>query len=283
MTIREVTSAEITNTVAELCKNANYFLPDDVLTALKNAREREEAPRAQQVLATILENAQIASDKQVALCQDTGTTVLFLELGQDVHISGEGLQQSIEEGVRQGYTGGFLRNSMVRQPFSRRLNTGDNTPPIVHVEIVPGDRIKITVMPKGGGCENMSRMAILRPGDGKEGVSDFVLRTIEESGGNPCPPLIVGVGIGGSAEYVMYLAKKSLLRKVGEQNQDTEVAELENELLERVNATGIGPQAWGGRTTALAVNIETYPTHITALPVGVNLQCHSARTKTAII
>ena len=281
--MREIQVSEITETVARLCQEANYYLPEDVLDALKKARQDEESPRAQGVLDIILQNSDIAQEKHIALCQDTGTTVLFLELGQEAHISGGDLNDALAEGVRSGYKEGFLRNSIVRQPFSRRINTGDNTPPIVHMDIVPGDNLKITVMPKGGGCENMSRLAILRPGDGKQGVIDFALRTIEESGGNPCPPLIVGVGIGGSAEYVMYLAKKSLLRKVGEHNPDQEVAELEEELLERVNATGIGPQAWGGLTTALAVNIETYPTHITALPVGVNLQCHSARQKTAVI
>ena len=281
--MRDIHVSDISETVSRLCQEANYYLPDDVLTALKQAREDEESPRARGVLDIILQNSDIAQEKQIALCQDTGTTVLFLELGQEAHVAGGDLNDALAEGVRIGYKDGFLRNSIVRQPFSRRLNTGDNTPPIIHTDIVPGDKLKITVMPKGGGCENMSRLAILRPGDGKQGVIDFALRTIEESGGNPCPPLIVGVGIGGSAEYVMYLAKKSLLRKVGEHNPDQEVAELEEELLERVNATGIGPQAWGGLTTALAVNIETYPTHITALPVGVNLQCHSARQKTAII
>ena len=281
--MREIKALEITETVSRLFQEANYYLPEDVLDALKKARQDEEAPRARQVLDIILQNSQIAQEKQIALCQDTGTAVIFLELGQDAHIVGGGLSEALTEGVRQGYKDGFLRNSMVRQPFSRRLNTGDNTPPVTHTDIVPGDQLKITVMPKGGGCENMSRMAILRPGDGKQGVIDFALRTIEESGGNPCPPLIVGVGIGGSAEYVMYLAKKSLLRKVGEHSADSEVAELEGELLEQINATGIGPQAWGGRTTALAVNIETYPTHITSLPVGVNLQCHSARLKTAVL
>lgn len=278
--MREIDDAAIRETVERLCQEANYYLPDDVVAALKNARQREEAPRAQQVLDIILQNAEIAGREKVALCQDTGTTVVFLDIGQDAHVRGD-LNQAIHDGVSRGYKSGFLRSSMVRQPFSRRLNTGDNTPPVVHTEIVPGDRLKITLMPKGGGCENMSRMVILRPGEGRKGVSDFVLRTVEESGGNPCPPVIVGVGIGGTAEYVMFLAKRSLLRKVGQHNPDPEVAELEDELLERINATGIGPQAWGGRTTALAVNVETFPTHITALPVGVNIQCHSARFKTA--
>jgi len=281
--MREIQVSEITETVARLCLEANYYLPDDVLDALKKARQQEEAPRAIKVLDMILQNSEIAQEKQIALCQDTGTTVLFLDLGQDIHIVGGNLTEALAEGVRQGYKTGFLRNSMVRQPFSARINTGDNSPPIVHTDIVPGDHLKITILPKGGGCENMSRLAILRPAEGKDAVIDFALRTIEESGGNPCPPLIVGVGIGGTAEHVMYLAKKSLLRKVGEHNPDPEVAALEEELLERVNASGIGPQAWGGRSTALAVNVETHPTHITSLPVGVNLQCHSARLKTAVL
>ena len=281
--MREIHVSDITETVARLSKEANYYLPEDVLDALKKARREEEAPRAQKVLDMILRNSEIAEEKQIALCQDTGTTVLFLEIGQDVHLVGGNLHEALADGVRQGYKEGFLRNSMVKQPFSARINTGDNSPPIVHTDIVPGEGLKVTILPKGGGCENMSRLAILRPGDGKKGVIDFTLRAIEESGGNPCPPLIVGVGIGGTAEHVMHLAKKSLLRKVGEHNPDQEVADLEEELLERVNASGIGPQAWGGRSTALAVNIETHPTHITSLPVGVNLQCHSARLKTAAL
>jgi fumarate hydratase subunit alpha len=280
--MKEIHSEQIMETVARLAKEANYYLPDDVLEALRKARTREESPRGQHTLDIILENASMSADKQMALCQDTGTTVIFLEVGQDVHIEGD-LRDALHKGVAKGYTEGFLRGSMVKNPFSRRLNTTDNTPPVIHTEIVPGDRLKIQLMPKGGGCENMSRMAILKPNEGKKGIRDFVLRTIEESGGNPCPPLIVGVGIGGTAEYVMYLAKKSLLRKVGTSNPDPEVAELEQDLLEQVNATGIGPQAWGGRVTALAVHAEIYPTHITSLPVGVNLQCHSARLKEAIL
>ncbi len=279
--MREINVTDIADTVARLAQEANYFLPEDVLDALKKARRDEEAPRAQKVLDMILRNSEIAEEKQIALCQDTGTTVLFLELGQDVHLVGGDLHEALADGVRRGYKEGFLRNSMVNRPFSARTNTGDNTPPIVHTDIVPGEGLKVTILPKGGGCENMSRLSIMRPGDGKKGIIDFTLRTIEESGGNPCPPLIVGVGVGGTAEHVMHMAKKSLLRKVGEHNPDPEVAELEEELLERVNASGIGPQAWGGRSTALAVNVETHPTHITSLPVGVNLQCHSARLKTA--
>ena len=281
--MREIQVSEITETVARLSQEANYYLPEDVLDALKKARREEEAPKAQKVLDMILRNSEIAAEKQIPLCQDTGTTVLFLEIGQDLHIVGGDLINALAEGVRQGYKEGFLRNSIVSQPFSARINTGDNTPPIVHTDIVPGESLKITILPKGGGCENMSRLAILRPGEGKKGIIDFAMLTIEESGGNPCPPLIVGIGVGGTAEHVMHLAKKSLLRKVGEHNPDQEVADLEEELLERVNASGIGPQAWGGRSTALAVNIEVHPTHITSLPVGVNLQCHSARLKTAVL
>ena len=281
--MRDIDVTDIADTVARLAQEANYYLPEDVLDALKKARRDEEAPRAQKVLDMILRNSEIAEEKQIALCQDTGTTVLFLELGQDVHLVGGDLYEALADGVRRGYKDGFLRNSIVKQPFSARINTGDNTPPIVHTDIVPGESLKVTILPKGGGCENMSRLSVMRPGDGKKGIIDFTLRTIEESGGNPCPPLIVGVGVGGTAEHVMHMAKKSLLRKVGEHHPDPEVAELEEELLERVNASGIGPQAWGGRSTALAVNVETHPTHITSLPVGVNLQCHSARLKVAVL
>jgi fumarate hydratase subunit alpha len=281
--VREIEVSTIKDIIVNLSQEANFNLPEDVLEALKKARSTEEAPRAQKVLDLIVRNSEIAQEKQIALCQDTGTTVLFLEIGQDVHLVGGDLKEALSEGVRLGYKEGFLRNSIVSQPFSARINTGDNTPPIVHTDIVPGDQLKLTILPKGGGCENMSRLAILRPGEGKQGIIDFALRTIEESGGNPCPPLIVGIGVGGTAEHVMHLAKKSLLRKVGDHNPDPEVSDLESELLELVNASGIGPQAWGGRSTALAVNIETYPTHITSLPVGVNLQCHSARLKSAVI
>ena len=281
--MREIHAQEITNAVERLCKEANYFLSEDMLAALRQAQEREEAPRARKVLDVILTNADIAAQKQMALCQDTGTTIVFLELGQDAHIVGDNLQDAVNEGVRRGYVDGFLRKSIVRHPLSSRDNTGDNTPAIIHTDIVPGDRLGITVLPKGGGSENMSRMAVLRPAEGRRGITDFVLKTVEEARGNACPPLIVGVGVGGTTEYVMYLAKKSLLRKVGERNPDPEAALLEEDLMERINATGIGPQGWGGRTTALAVHVEVFPTHIAALPVGVNLQCHSARTKTAVL
>ena len=280
--VREVPAEKITETIGRLCQEANYYLPEDVYDALRNARAKEQGPRAQRILDIVLKNADIAKNEKMALCQDTGTTVVMVEIGQDVHVEGN-IEEAINKGISQGYTGGFLRASIVKHPFSQRLNTKDNTPGVIHYELVPGDKLKLTVMPKGGGCENMSRLAILLPGAGKKGIIDHVIRTIEESGGNPCPPLIVGIGIGGTAEHCMFLAKKSLIRKVGDHNADPEVAQFETELLERVNALGIGPQAWGGMTTALAVNIETYPTHITALPVGVNLQCHSARFKVAEI
>ena len=280
--MREIDADTLAATIARLLQEAAHYLPQDVVEALRAARDREEGPRARHVLDRLLENAEIAATEHVPLCQDTGTAVIFLEIGQEVHIRGD-LSQALLQGVAEGYTKGYLRKSIVRHPFSHRVNTGDNTPPVVHTEIVPGDRVKVTAMPKGGGCENMSRLALLKPGEGKKGISDFVVRVVEEAAGNPCPPVIVGVGIGGTAEHVMYLAKKALLRRVGAPNADPEVAELERELLRRVNATGVGPMAWGGRTTALAVHVETYPTHITSLPVGVNLQCHSARFKTAVI
>ncbi len=282
MAIREIEAGAIAETVARLFKEANYFLPEDVMDALKEATQKEQSPLGRKVIDVILRNAQLAASEEVPLCQDTGTAVIFLKLGQDVHIKGD-LNQALIEGVRDGYTGGFLRKSIVRHPFSSRINTNDNTPPMVHTEVVPGDRLRVTVLPKGGGCENMSRMAILKPAEGKKGITDFVLRTVVESGGNPCPPLIVGVGVGGSAEMCMLLAKKALLRKVGEPNPDPETAEFEKELLEVVNSSGVGPQAYGGTVTALAVHMETYPTHITSLPVGVNLQCHSARLKEAVL
>ncbi|MEK7214863.1 MAG: fumarate hydratase, partial [Chloroflexota bacterium] len=281
--MREITAATITDTVRRLFQEANYFLPDDVLTSIKQARQREESTLARNILDQIIENAGIAADKQMALCQDCGTACVFLELGQDVHVSGGGLYDAINEGIRQGYTTGFLRSSIVKDPFSSRVNTKDNTPGVIHTEIVPGDALSVTVMPKGGGCENMSQIKILLPGAGKKGIIDFVTGVVEDSAGNPCPPLIVGVGIGGTAEYPMYLAKKSLIRKVDDANPDEETAQLEAELLASVNATGVGPQAVGGTTTALAVHVETYPTHLTALPVAVNLQCHSARTKHAVL
>jgi fumarate hydratase subunit alpha len=281
--LREIDAGQVQETVARLCQEAAALLPDDVLQALRRAREAEEAPLARKVLDQILRNAELAGENLLPLCQDTGTAVVFLDVGQDVHIVGGDLSEAVTRGVGRGYTEGHLRASIADKPFSARINTKDNTPPVIHTEIVPGDRLRIRVLPKGGGCENMSRFIIMLPGEGKKGITDFVLRTVEESGGNPCPPVIVGVGIGGTSETAMLLAKKAITRRVGQPHADAETAEFEQELLEKVNALGLGPQAVGGRTTALAVHIETYPTHITSLPVAVNLQCHSARLKEAVL
>ena len=281
--MREIAAAEVTRTVARLCQEVHFSLGEDVLAALERAKNEEESPTGRRILEQVLENAQIAGREHIPLCQDCGTVVVFLELGQDVHISGGDLYQAVEEGVREGYTGGYLRKSMVRQPFSARVNTRDNTPPVVHCQVVPGDRLRIIVLPKGAGAENMSRLGMLKPTEGRRGVMDFVVRAVEEAGSNPCPPVIVGVGIGGTAEKTLLLAKRALLRRVGEPHPDPEVAELEKELLERVNALGIGPQGMGGRITALAVQVEVFPAHIGSLPVAVNLQCHSARHKEAVL
>ena len=234
-------------------------------------------------MAQIIKNADIAGKEQIALCQDCGTAIVFLELGQEAHIIGGDLVCAVNEGVRQAYIDGFLRKSVVKQPFSTRVNTEDNTPAIIHTDIVPGDRLKIIVMPKGGGAENMSRLVMLTPTAGRQSIIDNVLKTVDEVGSNACPPVIVGVGIGGSAEKTMILAKKALLRKLGDHNPDAEVAELEKELLEKVNMLGIGPMGYGGRTTALAVNIEVFPSHLASMPLAINFSCHSSRHKEAII
>ncbi|MEX0682505.1 MAG: fumarate hydratase [Dehalococcoidia bacterium] len=281
--MREVHVDQIRDTVQRLCQEAACLLPEDVVGALQTARKREESPVAIKVLDQILLNADLAREEMLPLCQDTGTTVLFLDLGQDVHITGGDLHEALSAGVGAGYREGFLRASIVDRPFSSRTNTKDNTPPIVHTEIVPGDQLRIQVMPKGGGCENMSRFTIMLPSAGKPGITEFLLRTVDESGGNPCPPIIAGVGIGGTAEHAMYMAKRALTRKIGDPNPDAEEAEFEAELLDAVNALGVGPQAVGGTQTAMGVHVMTHPTHIASLPVAVNLQCHSARLKEAVL
>jgi len=280
--MREIKASAITQAVARLCQEANFVLGDDALAALKKAHKTEESPLGREVLSQLIENARIAREERLPLCQDCGIAVVFLEIGQEIHINGD-LNAAIEEGVRQGYAEGYLRKSIVSQPFSARINTRDNTPPVTHIEIVSGDRLKITVMPKGAGAENMSKLAILKPSDGKQGIIDLVVRTVDEAGGNACPPLIIGLGVGGTGEKAMLLAKKALLRKVAEPNPDPEIAELEREVLARVNALGIGPLGFGGNTTALAVHAEVMPSHIASLPVAVNLQCHSARHKEKIL
>lgn len=281
--MREIAAEKITETIARLFQEACYHLPADVLQALKKARRSEESPAGRETLDRIVENTAISAEGEYPLCQDTGASVVFLEMGQDVHISGGDLTEAIDEGVRRGYRQGYLRHSMVSRPFSERVNTGDNTPAIVHTDIVPGDKLKISVMPKGGGAENMSRLAVLPPSQGRQGVIDFVVNTVDGAGPNPCPPIIIGVGIGGTAETTLILAKKALLRRAGERHPDPEVAELEDEILTRVNNLGIGPMGYGGRTTALAVHAEAAPCHIASLPVAANLQCWCARHKETVI
>jgi len=281
--VREVHVEAIREAVKGLCREAACVLPPDVMAALRRAREREESPLGRRVLDQIVRNAELAQEEMLPICQDTGVAVVFLEVGQDVHLVGGDVWEAVRLGVGEGYREGYLRASMVDRPFSARINTGDNTPPVVHTEIVPGDRVRIRLMPKGAGCENVSRFAMLLPGAGREGVLRFVVETVEEAGAKPCPPVVVGVGIGGTAEYAMLLAKKALLRPVGQPHPDPEVAALEGELLSRINALGIGPQGVGGKVTALAVHVETHPCHIASLPVAVNIQCHADRWREAVI
>ena len=281
--MREIDAKEITQTVSRLFQEACHYLPEDVLNALKEARQNEESPIGREVLDRILENAEISAGGQIPLCQDTGDAVVFLELGQDAHIVGGDLYSAVNEGVRHGYTQGYLRKSMVSRPFSARVNTKDNTPAIIYTDIVPGDSLRIVAKPKGGGAENMFRLTMLSPAQGRQGVIDFAVGAVDEAGSNACPPVVVGVGIGGTVEKTVMLAKRALLRKVGEPSPDTETAELEREILERVNKLGIGPMGYGGRITALAVHIEVFPSHMASLPVAVNLECHSCRHKEAIL
>ncbi|MBN1161819.1 MAG: fumarate hydratase [Dehalococcoidales bacterium] len=281
--MRTVNAGIVTDAVAGLFKEANYTLGEGVLAALKRARREEESPAGRQALDAIIENASIAAEEKIPLCQDCGTAVVFLEIGQDVHIDGGYLYAAVNEGVRRAYEEGYLRKSMVERPFSDRKNTGDNTPAVIHTYIVPGDKLKITVLPKGGGAENMAKLGMLLPASGKKGVIDFVVDAVNEAWSNPCPPVIVGVGIGGTAEKAVAMAKHALTRKVGQPSPDKETAALEKEILHKVNRLGIGPMGYGGRITALAVHMETFPAHITALPVAVNLQCHSARHREVVL
>ena len=281
--MRDINCKQITETISNLFQEACVYLPEDVLLALKQAKEREESPVAKDVLDKILENTEIAATDKTPLCQDTGAGVVFLEIGQEVHIINGDLYEAVEEGVRQGYDKGYLRKSMARQPFSARVNTKDNTPAIIHTDIVSGDKVKIIVLPKGGGSENCSRLTVLTPAKGRQGVIDFVVNLVNDSGSNPCPPVVIGIGIGGTTDKTMALAKKALLRKIGEPNPDPEVAELEKEILQQVNNLGIGPMGYGGRTTALAVHAEVFPAHIASLPVAVNIQCWCDRHKEAIL
>jgi fumarate hydratase subunit alpha len=281
--MREIEAKTVTETISHLLQDACYHLSEDAVAALKAAGEMEESSVARGVLSRLLENADIAARGEIPLCQDTGMAVVFLELGQDAHVVGGDLYEAVQEGVRLAYTEGYLRKSVVTQPFSARLNTKDNTPAVIHTTIVPGEKLKITALSKGFGSENMSGLAMLTPAKGRQGVIDFVVNRVAEAGANPCPPIIVGVGIGGTAEKCMLLAKQSLLRKAGEPHADAEVAELESEILRRVNALGIGAMGYGGRITALAVHVEVFPTHIASLPVAVNLQCHSVRHRETVL
>lgn len=280
---RELDVKWITEAVAKLCCDANYNLGDDVMAALESSRDTETGPLAGRVLDTIMLNARLAGDEQRPICQDTGTAVVFAEVGQDVHLVGRGLHDAINEGVRIGYREGYLRNSIVGDPLFDRTNTGDNTPAVIHVDLVPGDRVRLTVMTKGGGAENMSRMTMLTPADGIVGVRNFVVETVELAGPNACPPVIVGVGVGGTFDLAPTLAKQALLRRVGAPNSDPELADFERELLAAVNALGIGPHGFGGVTTALAVHVESHPTHIASLPVAVNLQCGPAARHRSLV
>ena len=277
--MREIKAEVISQRVAEMCIRANTVLPEDVCAALETARTHEDGVVARDVLDTIIENYHIANP--VPICQDTGMACVFLEIGQDVHIVGD-LTQAVNSGVAKGYTEGYLRKSVVRDPLSRE-NTGDNTPAMLYTELVPGDELRITVAPKGFGSENMSRIAMLKPADGVDGVVNFVLETVRLAGPNPCPPIVVGVGIGGNFDKAALLAKKALLRPIGSRNETPFYAQLEETLLEKINALGIGPQGLGGRTTALGVQIETLPTHIAGLPCAVNINCHVSRHITEVL
>jgi len=283
MAIRtRINASEITEKVSQLCMDANFNLNDDVLDALRDSYEAEVSPVAKEVFAELLENAKIAHECQMPICQDTGVAVVFVEIGEDIEIVGGRLYDAINEGVREGYKKGFLRKSMVKDPLNR-INTGDNTPAIIHTEFTSENYLKITFMAKGGGCENMSRLAMLTPADGKAGVVNFVVETVKIAKANPCPPIIVGVGIGGTFDYAALLAKKSLLRPLGTKHIDPDTANLENEMLERINNLGIGAQGLGGWVTAMSVHVERYPCHIASLPVAVNIECHAHRVKTVVL
>lgn len=279
--MRTITAREITDTIARLCIEANRTLSPDMTNALANARAAEPWPVAKAALDTICQNLDVAKETGLPICQDTGMAVVFADIGQEVFIEGN-FEQAVHDGVAKGYTEGFLRKSVVADPI-RRGNTGDNTPAIIHTRLVPGDRVRLTVAPKGFGSENMSRLGMLRPSDGEQGVKDFVVETVRLAGPNPCPPVVVGVGVGGTFEKAALLAKQALLRPVGSHHADPYYAAMEDELLVRINALGIGPQGFGGATTALGVQIETYPTHIAGLPVAVNISCHVTRHKEAVL
>ncbi len=279
--MREIHVDEIRDNVAQICIDAAYNVSDDVLTAFDRALETETAPAAKEIIELLKENARIARDEHIPVCQDTGIAIFFVEIGQDLRIKNGFIVDAVNEGVRKGYKEGYLRKSVV-DPITRK-NTGDNTPAIIYTELVPGDKLKISFMPKGAGSENMSVIRMLRPTEGVEGVKNFVLECVEKAGANPCPPVVIGVGIGGDFEKAALLAKKALLRPVGSPNAKLELASLEEMLLKAVNKTGIGPEGLGGKVTAMAVHVESFPCHIASLPVAVNINCHAARHKTIIL
>ena len=274
--MREISTQEIIQAVSQMCIEANCILNDDVYNSIKEAQIKEQSPIGQKILSDLIKNANLAKEKNVPICQDTGMAVIFVEIGQEVHITGGGLTEAINEGVRKGYAEGYLRKSVVSDPLER-VNTKDNTPAIIHYDIVQGEAFKLTVAPKGFGSENMSRVYMLKPSDGIEGVKKAILQTVDEAGSNPCPPMVIGVGIGGSFEKVAYLAKKALLRPIGSHSDKPHIKALEEELYQKINQLGIGPQGLGGTTTALGINIETFPTHIAALPLAINISCHVTR------
>ncbi|MGQ9545797.1 MAG: fumarate hydratase [Dehalococcoidia bacterium] len=281
--MRRIRAGLVTDTVAGLFEQSFYYLPPDVITGLRGARKTEKSPLCRDVLGKILKNVEIAAKEGIPICQDTGAAVAIVELGQEVHITGGDLYTAINEGVRQGYHKGYLRKSIVSQPCFARVNTQDNTPAMIYADIVPGDKLKISVLPKGAGSENCSRLIVLTPAEGCQGVVDFVVKLVDEVGSNACPPLIIGVGIGGTTEKTMLIAKKALLRRVGEPSADPQVADLEREILRKVNNLGIGAMGYGGTVTALAVHVETFPCHMASLPVAVNLQCWCARHAEAVL
>ncbi len=275
--MRELSVSTIVETVAGMCEEANIYLGEDVYGALKRSLEVEESPTGKEVLKQLIENLEIAKNEQIPICQDTGFAIFFVELGQEVHLVGGTLEEAINAGVRKGYSEGYLRKSIVEDPLYERKNTGDNTPAIIYTEIVPGDKVKISFAPKGGGSENMSTVKMLKPSDGEEGLIDFVVSHVKAAGPNPCPPIVVGVGIGGTFDRVAVLAKKALFRPVGEPNPDGKFAELEKKILDKINDLGVGPQGFGGRVFALAVHIETFPSHIASMAAAVNINCHASR------
>ena len=281
--MKEITVQQITDAVRTLCMDVSFDLPRDVEAALTDGLAKEESPFGKYCLEQILHNCHLARESRQAMCQDTGIAVVYLSVGQDVHIIGGSLTEAIHEGVRQGYEDGYLRKSVVEEPLFERSNTGDNTPAVIHTEIVLGDALRIMVVPKGAGSENMGAVKMLKPAEGLEGAKQFILDTVRNAGGNPCPPIVVGVGVGGTMEKAPMLAKQALTREIGSRNEDPRYAKLEEELLEAINNMGIGPQGLGGRVTALAVHIEQYPTHIAMLPVAVNINCHAARHKEIVL